>query len=173
MKTPFHIEIPKRNSICCQNGEKFIPGMDYFSLLSEDETKKIKREDYCSLCWSRLSTNRDLSKSRGYWKSKIEIKDKTPPASRAERALFLLKNLLKTENPPENEIFVLVLLLSHMRRLVLRKEFEEDCLRYGLYEIINQDEFIKIKLIHLSSLETEKIRQSIASKLNSMPSNAN
>lgn len=168
MKTPFHIEIPKRNSVCSQNGEKFVPGMDYFSLLSEDDSQKIKRSDYCTSCWGNLIAGRDLTKSRGYWKSKIELKDKPPLASRAERALILLKTLLESPNPPETEIFVLVLLLSHMRRLVLRKEFVEDSSRYGMYEIINQDEFIKIKLVNLSSLETEKIQHSLAFRLNAM-----
>jgi hypothetical protein len=171
MKTPFHIEIPKRNSACSHQGEKFVPGMDYFSLISEDETKKIKRLDYCTACWKSLATHTDLAKSRNYWKSKIEHKDKSPPASRAERAMHLLKKLLESENPPESEIFVLVLLLAHMRRLILRKEWEENSLRYGLYEILNQDEFIKIKLVHLSLLETENIQQSLASQLNALATN--
>lgn len=167
MKTPFHIDIPKRNIACCLNNERFMPGMDYFSLLLEDETNKIKRQDYCVSCWKQVSTTQDLSNSRGYWKSKIEDKKKAAPTSRAERALILLKTLLENPNPPHAEIFVLVLLLAHMRWLALRKEFVEEGVRYGLYEILNQEEFVKIRNVDLSHIETERIQQSLAAQLNS------
>lgn len=165
MKTPFHIEIPKRNSHCCKQGEKFLPGMEYFSVLLEDDLKKVKRFDYCSACWNSPEEKRVVGS--GHWKSRLESKNIPPPTSRAEKALHLLKKLLESEDPPENEIFVLVLLLCHMRRLALRKEFNENSIRYGLYENVCTEEFIKIKLVDVSSLEIEKTQLSIASKLNS------
>lgn len=170
MKTPFHIEIPKRNASCCHQGEKFVSGMDYFSLLLEDESKKIKRLDYCAACWKKdIFPHQDLTFSRGYWKSRIDLKDKPAPTTRAEKAVHLLKRLLAENPAPENDIFVLVLLLLHMRRLVLRKEFEEENSRFGLYELPQTEEFLKIKQIHLSSLEIEKIQQSLASQLALVP----
>lgn len=136
-------------------------------MLTEDETQKIKRQDYCTACWSQFNADQKLPANKGYWKSKIEIKKKPAPASRPERALILLKNLLESTPAPEEEIFVLILFLCHTRHIVLRKELVEDNIRYGLYEILNQDEFLKIKQINLSNLETERIQQSLAAKLKS------
>lgn len=139
--------------------------MSYFSLLLEDEMRKIKRQDYCPACWNEMAASENLAASRGYWKSKIDEKKKAVPASRPERALILLKSLLEKVPAPESEIFVLVLLLCHVRRLTLRKELIEDSVKYGLYEILNQDEFLKIKIINLTDIEIEKIRASLAAQL--------
>lgn len=167
MKTSLQLEIPKRSLSCCHKGEKFLPGTDYFSLIQEDEKQKIKRQDFCAACWQELILAHSETPSfRGYyWKSKIEKKNAATPSSRTERALKLFKSLIIEASPPEEELFVLVLLLAHLRRLVCRKEIEEEGVRYGLYEILNQDEFVKIKHVDLSTLEIEKIQQALAAKL--------
>lgn len=166
MRSPFQLEIPKRSSQCCKQGEKLTPGMEYYSMLLEDEVGKIKRQDYCTNCWTGIIGSQELANSRGYWKSKIDVKEKAPPTSRGERALLLLKTLLENPVGHEADIFVLALLLAHMRRVVLRKEIEQDGVKYGLYEILHKEEFVTIKTISLSNLETARIQESLASQLN-------
>jgi len=161
----FQVDIPKRSPVCFNKGEKFLPGMEFFSVLYEDEKLKIQRQDFCKACWEACVTNDTLLNSRGYWKSKIEEKNKIPCSDRAEQALKLLKQLMESPTSLASEIYVLAILLAHFRRIALRKEFVEEGKRYQLYEILHQDEFIQIQAADLPKNEIETIQQSLAAKL--------
>jgi hypothetical protein len=164
MNSLFQIEIPKRNLLCCDKGERLLPGMEYFSLLLEED-EKMTRKDFCLTCWNQGSLKNSFSNNRGYWKSKIEIKKEINPSSRIDRATLLLKNLMENQKENENELFVLVMFLAHARRLALRQELEHEGEKFGLYEILKHEEFVTVKIIPLSHLEIEQIQQSLAAKL--------
>lgn len=167
MKSINQLEIPKRSVHCLHKGEHFIPGMEIYSLIHENEEHQLGRADYCAACWQEI--HRTLSakaETRGYWKSKIEPRKNTPESSRIGRALKLLKELKAQPDANEEEIFVLCLFLSHARQLALRQEFKEEGSTYQLYEILRQEEFLTIKSLNLSQLQIEVIQKSLAQKLN-------
>jgi len=163
----FQIEIPKRSSTCFLDQEKFVPKMEYYSLLLEDEQLKIQRQDFCKSCWETTMTEKKLAHSKGYWKSKIDEKEIKTPSNKAEKAFQLLKNLMQNDDANQAEIYVLAILLAHFRRLILRKEFEEDGNSFHLYEIARQDEFIKVRVVQLPPQEIESIQKSLANKFKS------
>jgi len=168
MNSLFTIDIPKRQAQCAGKGERFVPEMEIFSLLTEEESKKIVRRDFCATCWPQFQQEAQLPHSRGYWKSKIEKKKKISDASRAEQALMLLRLLLNTPEGLEAEIFVLCLFLAHARYLALRKEVQKENGVYDVYELLKQNEWITIKRVQVSQLEIDKIQHSLALKLQTM-----
>lgn len=165
MSSLFQIEIPKRNTVCSAQGERLLPGMEYYSLLIENDEQQMIRQDFCTSCWPQVADSDVVLKSRGYWKSKIDLKKSEPASSRSDKALNLLKELLQTTPLQEGEIFVLAIFLSHARKLILRQEFEKDGFKWGLYEIPRQDEFVTIKILPLAVIETDHIQKILAEKL--------
>lgn len=168
MNSLFQLEIPKRNGQCAQGGEKFLPGMDIFSLLSEEDlSSTITRRDFCSECWKGVKeSQRGNSSSHGYWKSTIEKrKESEGGGTRIDRALALLKSLQQSPENKEAEIFVLSLFLSHAKQLALRKEIHKEGETYFLYEILRNEEFIRVKTIKLSQLQTDILQKSLADQL--------
>ena len=168
MNSLFSIHIPKRQSVCAHQGEKFLPEMEVFSLLTEDETQKIVRQDFCAACWSQLQPDIASQKNRGYWKSTIEKKKKLSDSTRAEQAIALLRLLLEQASIHESEIFVLCLYLAYARQLILRKEMIKEGIAYYIYEIAKKNEQIMIKVIPLSQVEIETIQKSISEKLQTL-----
>lgn len=166
MNSLFQLDIPKRSAQCFHKGERLLPGMEIYSLLLEDDTKKLTRRDFCSACWTQTQVEETLE-SRGYWKSKIERRKSSTDCSRVDRALALLKELVQAAEPQEAEIFVLCLFLSHARQLALRQEFEKEGAAYQLYEVLRQEEYVTIKAVNLSNLQIEEIQKSLACKLQS------
>lgn len=164
MNSLFQFEIPKRQHVCALHGERLEPGKEIFSLLYEEaDSKKLLREDYCSKCWSKV----EEKPNRIYWKSRIEKKIQEPPSTRSERALHLLKEVLVEPSSNEEEIFVLALLLSHARQLILRKEIVKDGQLFHLYEVAKQEEYITVKVFELDSTQISNVQKSLADKLNS------
>lgn len=161
---PFlQLDIPKRSLACEKGGERLTPGTEYFSLITDGENDTIVRHDFCSKCWIPPQ----VDKKQTYWKSSIEAKTENLPGSqsRIEKALTLLKKLLLEPQGKENEIFVLAIYLAHARKLTLRKEFEEQGIGYSLYEIMHQDEFVTIKRVDLSLLETTALQKTLSQQL--------
>lgn len=166
MNSLFQLQIPKRNSRCFKGGEPLIPGMEYYSLLLEEkENQKVIRQDFCSVCWHDANIKGNVS-NQSYWQSRIEHKLNEPQSqSKVAKALSLLRKML-TEPNNEPELFVMALFLARARQLVLRREFEENGCQYYLYEVARLDEFVTIKKIELSLLETATIQHSLSQKLN-------
>lgn len=170
MNSLFQLDIPKRNTQCAHQEERLLPGMNIYSLLIEEgEEMRLTRRDFCSACWMQVrDMNVDKPSSKGYWKSKIEKKKSTDASNRNERALILLHQLLQLPEPPETEIFVLCLFLSHARQIALRQEFQNDGLTYHLYEILRKEEFITIKVVNLSQIQIDDLQKSLAEQLQSL-----
>lgn len=164
----FQIEIPKRNTQCCRGGEKLVPGMEYYSMLLQEESQPITRRDYCLNCWQHVINEQALAMSQGYWKAKVEMKkglETHTEKGKMDRALVLLKQLLQDPQHDQNEAFVLAIFLAHARRLILRQEREQEGLLYSLYEIAHQDEFVLVKRVNLAQVDAQQIQHSLAKKL--------
>lgn len=163
----FQIEIPKRNTQCFKGGERLMPGMEYYSMLLQDESQAIARRDFCLHCWQQSINENSLAGSQGFWRAKIDVKKEEPlvEKSRMDRAMALLKQLLQDPQHDQNEAFVLALFLAHARRLILRQERNQDGYVYSLYEIAHQDEFLLVKKVNLSQVDSQQIQQSLAKKL--------
>ena len=164
MHSLFQIDIPKRNPSCCGKGECFLPGMEYYSLLHEDEQSNLQRKDFCVTCWSLAGFKEQFSQPKGYWKSKIEHKKEASSSSKMEKALNLLKELLHSQ-AHANEAFVLAMFLAHARRLILRQELEREGMKFQLYEVLRHEEFVTVKVVPLTDLEVASIQKSLADKL--------
>lgn len=160
----FQIDIPKRNGLCAGKGEKLVPGMEYFSLLLSNESYETVREDYCLECWEERTVPAGYN-SRGHWKSKVDPKKIGASSTRSDQALQLLREYLQQPGQHEEEIFVLALFLSHAKKLILRREFKEGEIAWGLYEMPQDEEFFTIKILSLTRLETERIQKTLAEKL--------
>lgn len=163
----FQVEIPRRNTVCFKGNERLNPGVDYYSLIVQDETQKIVRRDFCSSCWHEFSAEIDLSASHGYWKSRIELKNElhSKEKTRVARALTLIKELLENPQQNEGEIFVLALFLARARCLTLKQERELDQSVYSFYQVVNQHEVLMIKKMDLSHIEVLPIQHALAKKL--------
>lgn len=169
MNPLLQIEIPRRSVSCFKGGERLLPGMEYYSFLMQDENQKFIRRDFCLACWQQFMKEVDVKQGHGYWKSRIENKKESSSSSgqsKTAKALILFKTLLQEVNRNEAEIFILALLLARARRLILRRELEQEGQLYALYEVAHQETFFMIKKIEVSQLETAVIQQSLAKKLN-------
>lgn len=172
MNSLFQLEIPKRNTQCAHQGERLLPGMDIYSLLIEEkETQHLARRDFCSACWAQIrNEGPEQAASRGNWKSKIEKRKAVEGSSRLDRAFVLLRTLQQEPHLKEAEIFVLCLLLSRARRLVLRQEFQNDGIAYHLYEIVRKEEFLTVKVVSLSDVQIVTLQKSLADQLQAIES---
>ena len=180
MNSLVQLHIPKRQKQCADQGEPLLPGMEIYSLLLDSgDERQLARRDFCSACWSakRLEASARPD-SRGYWKSKIEVKKAIEGSSRIDRAITLLKELLRSLEfekgesvneqqflDKEGEVFVLSLFLARAKALALRQEFEKNGLSYQLFEILRNEEFITVKVVRLSHLEIDRLQKSLASQL--------
>lgn len=164
----FKIDIPKRHSHCNKGGERLISGMEYYSLLLDEESQKIMRQDFCSVCWQELISQEKMGEHRSYWRSRIDtknVKDPQAALNKIEKAFSLLKEAQAAHEKDEAEIFILALFLARAKQLILRKEkIHQGCL-YHLYEVAHQDEFLMIKKIDLTSSEISQVQASLSKKL--------
>jgi hypothetical protein len=164
LKNIFQLEIPRRNSQCALGQETFSPGMDYHSLLIEEDSG-IQRQDFCNVCWNPEF----IAKAKIHWRSKVSAKKEISslPHNRDERALLLLKEAIKGESQENRmEAFVLALYLARKKILHIRHESNKkvnDALI--LYEVSDTEEIIPIKKIDLSQIEIEETQKGIANKL--------
>lgn len=172
MRTIFQQEIPRRKQICFMGSELFSPGMDYYSLLKEDETGKWLRHDFCIDCWEKFAGQRPRNQTddkASYWKSKVEDKKIYAKSSidRNERALELLLQALAKNSPEDiEEAFILALYLARNKKLVIRKEINHPGESSAIYEILATEELLIVPKLNLSQLQIEKIKGTLAIKLN-------
>jgi len=169
MNSLFQIDIPRRSLTCSKGGERLMGGMEYYSLLSQDENQKFVRHDFCLACWEQFFHENQLNQREGYWKSRVDIKveaSSSQPYSKLEKAMILLKKLTQENNRNEAEIFVLALFLARARRLLLRSEIQQDDGMYLLYEAPSQEEFFTVKRLDLSQIAIASLQKSLANQLN-------
>lgn len=166
MNSLFQFEIPKRQLVCSHHGERLQAEEEIYSLLQQEDPKQFTRQDFCSNCWLQVEPTLHHQPKRIYWKTKIEKKPVVAASTRVERALNLLRELIKTSAQSEAEIFVLGLFLSHARQLILRQEIQEDLAVYHVYEVAKQEEYFTIKVLNLSTVQISELQQLLAAKLN-------
>ena len=162
------LEIPRRNTVCAKGQEKFSPGTDYYSTLTESNTGDWQRQDFCHVCWD-ASEHEAAKNAGGYWKSKVPLKQEVAPLSqnRNVRILELLKERLSSGSEDNRaEAFVLALFLARARVVYLRQELQqEDGSFVNLYEVAATEEMLAVKKINLSQLEVGKIQAQLATEL--------
>lgn len=159
----FKLEIPKRLTLCCLQGERFLGGIDIHSALYEDESGKWTRKDFCPACWEQMESQ--LPSGRIAWKSKNDKKEKPPLSGKIQSAFQLFRQFIDSPENMENEIFVLGLFLAHAKQLIFRKELQQNGEWVHLYEVPKTGECFFVKTCVLTAIEIETIRQSLASKL--------
>jgi hypothetical protein len=71
MSSLFQMDIPKRNGLCAGHAEKLKPGMEYYSLIAENENQQIIRHDFCTDCWAKALHSEMFLKKKGFWKSNV------------------------------------------------------------------------------------------------------
>lgn len=154
-------DIPRRKQTCFVGQEFFQPGMDYYSLLNEDDTGKWIRRDFCVDCWEKFAERKGEA---SYWKSKVQAEKKQThtTADKNEKALELLIEALHSPNAHTlEEAFILALYLARNKKLALRSQ-EENIM---IYEVLATEELLAIPKLDLSSLQIDKIQQTLSSKL--------
>jgi len=170
MSSQIQINIPKRGKICIAGQEVLSPGMEYFSLLIENKTDGIERQDFCAVCWNKSNVEQEKKTFQKHWKSKVPTKRQAiVPLNRDEQILSLLKSTLQGTNLKDLEMsFVLALYLARKRFMLLRKEIkQENKTVLQFYEIPETEEMILVQKIELSGLQIEQIQLQIAKNLKS------
>lgn len=163
------IEIPRRNTTCDLGQEPFVQGMDYYSILQENQEDKtgLIRKDFCAACWEK-SERRHI---HSHWKGKVPNKQVEARERRDTKswALEMLKEaLLKDDEDSQAEAFILALYLARKRHLFLRQELVRETGEvFFLYEVSFSEEMLAVKKMDLAKLQTAKIQQELAHKLTS------
>ncbi len=174
MRPSFQLEIPRRASRCAKGGEEFIPGMDYFSCVTEAENGTFARQDYCPACWKEGEG--EVAEGRLYWKSRVPSKKEESASAasrlqhlnRDEKILYLLGEALLSESrESKEEAFVLALYLARRRFLLLRRELVDKGKEQtvNLYEVAATEEMIAVPKIKLSELQIAQVQERVALKL--------
>jgi hypothetical protein len=163
------LEIPRRNHACAAGNETWVPGMECISALSEDESGKWVRKDYCLACWEKMASQEPIDQTWGYWKSTIVAKKKNdvPILDRTERAFELLHEALaRGTSDDHDEAFVLALYLVRHKKIIQRNEVKHsDGQTMLVYEVILTEEMIGVPKADLNRLQVEKIQLILAQKL--------
>lgn len=153
------IEIPRRARTCAKQGEELKGGTQYVSLLEYDDKGNCLRKDFCEPCWAV-----EESKEGIYWKSQVPLKNQMPNMKREERALELLKECLAGDDRLP-EAFVLSLLLTRTRHLVLRQEIQEGEELLQFYEVKATEEMLVVRKMKLDPKLTEEVKKKLAEQL--------
>jgi hypothetical protein len=163
----FQIEIPKRATTCIKGGESLVQGMEYYSTLIRAEgEEEYQRHDYCLACWEKTV---DQAMQSSSWKSVVPTKKDGSelPKRRDERALYLLKEVLrdKENESSEAEAFVLSLYLARRRLIFFRQEMKKrDNKPVNIYEVAATEEMLCVPKFEISELPIEKIQLELAKK---------
>ena len=162
----FQIEIPKRATSCIKGGELLAQGMEYYStLVRGDGEEDFQRHDYCPACWEKANQTMQSSS----WKSVVPFKKDGSelPKRRDERALYLLKEVLRDKENENSalEAFVLSLYLARRRLIFFRQEMKKrDNKTVSIYEVAETEEMLCIPKFEISELPIEKIQLELAKK---------
>lgn len=165
-RLPFQIHIPRRHHKCMQAEEILVPGMEYHSILYEEDEDKFRRYDICTECWKNADQAKLLEGSCTHWVSKVPDKPVQDELSkdRNERALELLKEGLEGGDPVKN--MLLAMMLKRKKHLQYRQELaKEDGATYHLYESHTTEEMIAVPQVSISEADIESIQEQITQEL--------
>lgn len=165
----FQIEIPHRSKVCAQQGEDFVAGTPYFSILFEEE-KQFLRKDFCAACWENSAKLEWSHKIDGYWRSTVSAKKVDPmpkqEKNRDERALDLFRQALASSSVEDcEEAFVLALYLARRKFLYARQERAREKEQITLYEVAETEEMLAVRKMSLTPEQIASIQQRLAVKL--------
>lgn len=154
-------EIPRRKQTCFVGQEAFETGMEYYSLINEDDAGKWIRRDFCLDCWEKWKTE-NLTPHDSHWKSRVQAEKKKMPLDHNEKALELLREALqKSCTEDQQEAFILALYLARNKKLALRSQDE----RWMVYEVLDTEEVLLVPKLNPAALPVEKIQASLTVKL--------
>ncbi|MGZ3733231.1 MAG: hypothetical protein ACXU9U_05790 [Parachlamydiaceae bacterium] len=126
------------------------------------------RQDFCLSCWNDDNKSLKESVSNCQWKAELPSKKEIPsiPQTKQENALALLKSLLSS--PVEEtlvETRILALYLVRKRLLTFRRDFDEEGVRYSLFEVNATEEMLIVRKVSLEKANLPELQQTIATKL--------
>lgn len=160
------IDIPRRARSCTAGKEEFLPGMNYFSLLTPQPGEtSYQRQDFCHRCWEKTSPQKE---GNIYWQSTLA--PKTESSDRSERSLHLLDRLRALQETADASslatAFLLALLLVREKILHRKQEISSSAGCFLLYEVVDSGEILTVQKVSLSLTEVQKIEQEIRSWMN-------
>ncbi len=157
-------QIPPRCNTCLEClAPLATKGRFYFSRLVNGT-----RQDFCLSCWNDDSKALKENVSNCHWKAEFPVKKEIPsiPQTKQQNALSLLKSLL---NSPAEETFlearILALYLARKRVLAFRRDFDEEGIRYSLFEVNATEEMLIVRKVPLAKANLLELQQTIATKL--------
>ncbi len=111
------MDIPKPTRLCCVSGRELVPGEDFFSTLTEEESV-LRRLDYAPEHWPGPTEN-----LLGWWRTRLPVV--TDKKARLAPNEILLNLFSELRLQPENADMLYVLTLLLIRRRLFRYEREE------------------------------------------------
>jgi hypothetical protein len=165
----FAMTIPKRGTHCVKGGELLSAGTEYHSILVEEGSGEIQRQDYCDLCWKEVGMAAS-EQARSSWRSRVpsrkEVLDKTALLDRDARALHILREILDSPTVADlEEAFVLALYLARRRQIALRGQLAmADGGQAQLYEVVATEEMLTVRRVALSQLQIERIQEKLVQR---------
>lgn len=160
------LEIPRRGRHCALGGENLSPGMEYYSILIEQD-QGFLRQDFCLPCWEKTKEE-SIAKASSHWKSKVPAKLEldTMHLEQDEKAIYLLKEALEKKTAEDDaQAFILALYLARKKQITLRDEIIQEGQKVNLYEDVATEEIFCVRNMELSQLQIQKIQQELAKQL--------
>ncbi len=152
-------EIPRRSTACAECKSPLLRGAEVISVLLEEAPF---RADYCTKC------SEDAPKETPRWRSQVpeRIKSRYSDMKREERALAVLKDLVKEPTDRWGEIFFLAQYLERKKILLLRQDLVTmQGIPLSIYEVAETEEIIKIPRLDPKALPLGQIQASLAGYL--------
>lgn len=159
------IGIPRRSRVCTRTREKFAPGSEYISIITEGENEgEFIREDISVAYWNQHGSEEGLAKAKSHWKGKLPMKPEgvKEPEELMTRAFEMFEGALEQ---PEGELtaFILALFLARKKVLVLRQEMEHYGRLHYLFESKEGEEVYSVPILHPTAEEVERVQGELAS----------
>jgi hypothetical protein len=146
--------------------EIFQSGMEYHSILFQEDEEKFRRYDLCSTCWQNNDQKEFMDGACTHWVSRIAdkpIQDELV-TDRNDRALELLKEGLEGGDPVKN--MLLAMMLRRKKHMQYRQELvKEDGNIYHLYEVPSTEEMIAVPQVSIAESDIEAIQHQIMQEL--------
>lgn len=165
-RLPFQIHIPRRHNKCLKGEELFVPGMDYHSILYEEDEEKFRRYDVCTTCWEKADQAQLMQGACTHWMSRVPDKPVQDELSRDrnDRALELLKEGLEGGDPVKN--MLLAMMLRRKKHLHYRQEITKDEGNiYHLYEVPSTEEMIAVPQVSIAQVDINAVQEQIMQEL--------
>jgi hypothetical protein len=152
------IVIPRRGPACAGCATAFEEKMRYTSVLIDHEAEEeYIRRDYCETCWGEPKEEEYRHKRAVFWCSAVpERKKREAPKTYNEKALALLRELVKSDKEKDSHLaFVVALFLERKRNIALRKVYEG----VAWYEDTTTEDMLPVRRVTLSDLDMAALEE--------------